>query len=252
MPFTCNMNGCSRRAESNPIFFDPFPSERREPDFSCKLRPDLPQTRSTSPQSAGGKHKPSSSPFLGKFHVNDISHRDTGYHSAAVVVQPYEIEEPDDDDDEGNLTYESDSPMSPAASDNAERWHEDLVDSMQYLDCDSDAHEYRFRADQQRGRKRKPSNAAATSCYSIPQRTFQTASSFGDNRSETNFTSPKRLRRQRTKSKGDPRDVHGTFSSHVSNESLSPRNSTSRTPSTDTNTDEPVNETVDVDEMDVD
>ena len=67
------------------------------------------------------------------------------------VVRPYAIEEPDDDDEQANQTRES--------TGSTPQWQRDLVDSMDDLECESDASGSSFGSDDQaRGKKRKPAS----------------------------------------------------------------------------------------------
>ncbi|KAI9045521.1 uncharacterized protein KD926_007937 [Aspergillus affinis] len=81
----------------------------------------------------------------------DASAQDPEPGTNAVVVQPYEIEEPDDDPSE--ITSSTTGPVRKGQS--------DLVGSLEDLHCDSDNTNPRLVHRAKRGRKRKPNTTVA-------------------------------------------------------------------------------------------
>ncbi|OGM39276.1 hypothetical protein ABOM_012007 [Aspergillus bombycis] len=77
-------------------------------------------------------------------------------HNAPVVVQPYAIEEPEDDPPP--VSFKPAITFLPGPS--SESWQTDLVDSMEDLHCESDNNITRPTSRYNRGRKRKPSSTA--------------------------------------------------------------------------------------------
>lgn len=148
----------------------------------------------------------------------DIS-QDPDYDENATVIRPYEIEEPDDDngnnndnskenhDDDNDYSNDSfiriskvDTPSD--SSDTVDQLQEDLVDSIQDLNCNPGADRARVRPGLRRGLKRRPSGSAASNVY--PRSASWIGSSQGINsRCETKYIGPKRLRKQRSRPKRD-------------------------------------------------
>lgn len=87
----------------------------------------------------------------GSFLLGDASAQDPEPGTNAVVVQPYEIEEPDDDPSE--ITSSTRGPAGKNRS--------DLVGSLEDLHCDSDSTNPRLVHRSKRGRKRKPNTTVA-------------------------------------------------------------------------------------------
>lgn len=87
--------------------------------------------------------------------------QETDYDADIEVVQPYSIEEPGDEP----TTSEPRRPVVSSLPDNFERWHVDLIESMDDLQCESDTNSSSQRSGQKRGQKRKPgvTTAGATS-----------------------------------------------------------------------------------------
>ncbi|KAF7181961.1 hypothetical protein CNMCM7691_001349 [Aspergillus felis] len=122
----------------------------------------MPANEQRSPESheefsrSSSTTKPSNSAASEDVYVEDISSRDSGYDGDIEVVKPYAIEEPED---EASRVVPR-LAISPASND-AESWQGELVDSMQDLHCDSDHPDLRCRPSHKRGRKRKTPTFAA-------------------------------------------------------------------------------------------
>ncbi|KAE8153992.1 hypothetical protein BDV25DRAFT_5682 [Aspergillus avenaceus] len=122
----------------------------------------------------------------------DNSSSNIARDDAMIIVTPYAIEEPDDDD------------ARPAAPElvfastpehNAEEWQTELADEMEDLRCDSDNNINRQFPKFKRGKKRKPASSTATgnSWYSQQQKfTMPSDRQYGEG---PNFKS-RRLRRE--------------------------------------------------------
>ncbi|KAA8645994.1 hypothetical protein EYZ11_004017 [Aspergillus tanneri] len=163
--------------------------------------------QTTAPWSNGQPHNSSTEnqPADGISNAEDIATREAEYDTDTVVVKPYAVEEPDDDD----LT----------AEDNSGKWQADLVSSMEDLHCDSEGATLPIVHRQRRGRKRKPhTTITETLPPFIPNQGGKSDAQYA----QGSNLSPKRQRRRNSLT---PLEL----SENTSTESFS-----SRSPSTDT------------------
>lgn len=167
------------------------------------------------------------------------------------VVRPYAIEEPEDDDEQANQTRES--------TGSTPQWQRDLVNSMDDLECESDASNSSFGSDDQaRGQKRKPASTGPQDPQSAhsppPMEAFLQPDN--DHSEEPNVSPKRQCRKNKSKQSKVPLEavdaafLSQSFSSH---ETWPPGSSGSDTLFTDPgNADYVANETSMPDEMDVD
>lgn len=134
------------------------------------------------------------------------------------VVKPYAVEEPDDEPDD-NPTHQPHRPVVSSLPDNFERWHVDLIDSMDNLQSDSDTNDSVFRSEQRRGKKRKPGSGACSFFQTGHPQSPSARSKHGDSQYEPPGFTRKRPRR-RNKRSSDNRNTP-TDSSTASNGSES-------------------------------
>lgn len=237
------MNNFSFVGKSGPTCVDSY-SSGRYPITSDSLSNFPRDARSPSPLSTSDRKESNNSPFANKFGSTNVSSRDLGYSAEPIVVQPYEIEEPDDYNDGDNDNDPCDQaggPMNSNSSISVGRWQEDLVNYMQDLGCHSETNGSQMRAGQSKGKKRRSSN------YSLSRRSSWTASSLGNSRSESN---PRRLRKRRRKSKAEFLSSRSAFSSQIPDGGPSSKISNSR--SSGNGGMETTNRAAGVDDMDVD
>lgn len=163
------------------------------------------------------------------------------------IVKPYAIEEPDDEPN--NKSHQS---VLSCLPDNFERWHVDLIESMDDLKCESDESASALRRGQKRGQKRKPATTASAASSSIQQSSPQ-GSKCTDTQYEMPGLSrkPPRKRTKRPKEDASPEDYS---SSAASNGSESYMSSSSALQSTDGSGAETDNMSSDpkADKMDID
>lgn len=181
------------------------------------------------------------------------STQDIDYDADTEVVKPYAIEEPDDERLGNN---EPDRPVVSSLPDNLERWHIDLIDSMDDLQCESDRTDSTQRSDQKRGQKRK-SGAAASGAF--PSSAHQSSASapsgakHGDGQYETAGIGRKRSRKRSKRVKEDQNRANDS-SPTTSNASETCMSSSSAARSTDASGTEAgaTNSDSTADKMDVD
>lgn len=170
--------------------------------------------------------------------------QDSDYDADVEVVQPYAIEEPDDDEPPSKSHGHVSS-----LPDYFERWHVDLIGSMEDLSCEAETDSSsRFR--HRRGQKRKPATAGAFHTHM----SSHTGSKHGDMQYEEPGMSRKRPRRRTRRVKEGLVFDHGS-SSNVSHSPESYRSSSSAAPrSTDGSGTETaaLNPTPDSEKMDID
>ncbi|RHZ51927.1 uncharacterized protein CDV56_104760 [Aspergillus thermomutatus] len=208
----------------------------------------MPANEQRSPESdkqfshSGSTAKPGSSAASEDVYVEDVSSRDSGYDGDIEVVKPYSIEEPEDDEAPRLVPRLAIS----AASNGAESWQEELVDSMQDLHCDSDHPDLRHRSSHKRGRKRKTPTFAAGDSGSGRRQLYEAVH---DIQYEGPSASPKRLRRR---SKCSKEGIRTTLSPRSSSETDSPTSLSLSPQSTDASGRSPSNKPNVTDEMDID
>lgn len=173
------------------------------------------------------------------------STQDIGYDAETEVVKPYAIEEPDDEQLETN---EPDRPVVSSLPDNLERWHIDLIDSMDNLQCESDRTDSTQRSDQKRGQKRKSAASGAS-----PSAHQSSASAPWDGQYETPSMGRKRSRKRSKRVKEDQNGANDS-SPTTSNGSETCMSSSSAARSTDASGTETgtTNSDSTADKMDVD
>lgn len=121
--------------------------------------------------------------------------------SEGTVIKPYAIEEPEDEP-----TDQAKDQCLQSLPDQFERWHVDLVDTMDDIRCESDNNE-RASSEDKRGQKRKPGNASSGPSQSNANShsaSSPPAAKAGNTRSDGPSLSPERLHRRNKRSKGGP------------------------------------------------
>jgi hypothetical protein len=180
------------------------------------------------------------------------STQDIDYDADTEVVKPYAIEEPDDERLE---TSEPDRFVASSLPDNLERWHIDLIDSMDDLQCESDRTDSTQRSDQKRGQKRKSGAAASGASPSAHQSSASAPSGtkHGDRQYETPSMGRKRSRKRSKRVKEDQNRANDS-SPTTSNGSEACMSSSSAARSTDASGTETgtMNSDSTADKMDVD
>lgn len=183
------------------------------------------------------------SPHSNELNMPQRSAEDSDYDADVEVVQPYAIEEPDDGEPPSKpRKYMSSLP------DHFERWHVDLIGSMEDLSCEAET-DSSSRFKHRRGQKRKP---AATGAH--PHTSSHAGSKHGDMQDEEPGLTRKRPRRRTRRVKEGIIFDHGS-SSNVSHSPESYRSSSSAAPrSTDGSGTETgvLNTTPDSEKMDID
>ncbi|GFG11029.1 hypothetical protein IFM5058_05222 [Aspergillus udagawae] len=206
----------------------------------------MPANEQRSPESheefghSSSTTKPSNSAVSEDVYVEDTSSRDSGYEGDIEVVKPYAIEEPDEEAPRVVPRLA----ISPASND-ADSWQGELVDSMQDLHCDSDHPDLRCRPSHKRGRKRKTPTFAAGNSAPDRRQVYETAP---DIQYEGPSVSPKRLRRRSMR----PKEGQRTLSPRSSTETDSPASLSLSPQSTDASGASPSNKPNASDEMDID
>ena len=130
-------------------------------------------------------------------------------HEGVEVVQPYAIEEPDDEP----------APPSPEFPESTPEWQRDLVESMDDLQFESDASGSSLHSDQIRGQKRKSASAGSQNQSPTQKTSLQPDS---DPHEGPNF-SPKRPRKKGTNRQAnvDLETANAALLSHSSRETAS-------------------------------
>ncbi|OOF96721.1 hypothetical protein ASPCADRAFT_4760 [Aspergillus carbonarius ITEM 5010] len=146
------------------------------------------------------------------------------------VVQPYAIEEPEDDPIETMRRSAGKPVIHLYLGDNSDIWQGELVDSMEGLCCDSDHANSQWTVNHKRGKKRRPSTTAPGSF-----RLFRQLSSGAspDNQYDSHIGTTKRRRRKGRCAREQFTALPGTFWQHEANETGSSDSFNSRSPSTD-------------------
>lgn len=131
--------------------------------------------------------------------------QDTESHAEDIVIKPYAIEEPDDE-----LIEQCRDQFLQSLPDHFERWHVDLVDTMDDIRYESDNNESAS-SGEKRGQKRKPANASSGPSHSNAN--SHSASSppavkVINTQTDGPSLSPKRFHRRNKRSKGGPSPMH--------------------------------------------
>lgn len=178
------------------------------------------------------------------------STQDIDYDADTEVVKPYAIEEPDDERLETN---EPDRPVVSSLPDNLERWHIDLIDSMDNLQCESDRTDSTQRSDQKRGQKRKSAASGASPSAHQSSASAPSGARHGDGQYETPSMGRKRSRKRSKRVKEDQNGANDS-SPTTSNGSETCMSSSSAARSTDASGTETgtTNSDSTADKMDVD
>ena len=181
------------------------------------------------------------------------SPQDADHDADIEVVKPYAIEEPDDEP-----TNPSSGHIVTSLPDNFERWHIDLIGSMEDLGCETESHgtDSTSQSGQQRGKKRKPATTTSGASHNAPPSSMREAKQgANDPQYEGPGLSRKRRRKPRPLREGMSLDRESPSS--LSNSTDSYRSASSSVPlsregSGDGTETGNVNSTPDVDKMDVD
>lgn len=171
-----------------------------------------------------------------------LSPHDSDYDADIEVVKPYAVEEPDDEP-----TAQPQRHVVSSLPDHFERWHVDLIGSMEDLSCEPETDSPR--SEQRRGQKRKPATTGASHLSSS-----HLGSKHSDVQHEGPSLSRKRPRRRTRRPKDGLKFDHGS-SSNASYSTESYRSSSSAAPrSTDGSGTETgdLNSTTDSEKMDID
>lgn len=148
--------------------------------------------------------------------------QETDYDADVEVVQPYSIEEPDEEP-----TNEPRRPVVSCLPDNFERWHVDLIESMDDLQCESDANSLSQRSGQKRGQKRKPAVTTAAAVNSSRLGSEARGPDLGRKRAR------RRIRRSRESTSRERPVYDSSSTATASNGSESVLSSSSARPSTE-------------------
>ncbi|RAK96157.1 uncharacterized protein BO80DRAFT_239447 [Aspergillus ibericus CBS 121593] len=178
---------------------------------SCQSSPGIPSGASTAP--------PEEDPLS--------SSRVEG---GGDVVQPYAIEEPEDDPIEFTSRPAGKPVIHLYLGDNSDIWQGELVDSMEDLYCNSDHANRQWSTNHKRGKKRRPSATVAGSYRLYRQPSYGAAS---DNQYDWSIDTTKRRRRKGRCSREQFTSPPGTFWQHEAKDTGSSDSSSSRSPSTD-------------------
>ncbi|PYI07863.1 hypothetical protein BO78DRAFT_312184 [Aspergillus sclerotiicarbonarius CBS 121057] len=146
------------------------------------------------------------------------------------VVQPYAIEEPEDDPIETAGRSTGKPVIHLHLGDNSDIWQGELVDSMEVLYCDSDYANRQWSVNHKRGKKRRPSATAAGSYRLFRQPSYGATP---DNQYDWSIDTTKRRRRKGRCSREQFTSPPGTFWQHGASDPGSSDSFGSRSPSTD-------------------
>jgi hypothetical protein len=164
------------------------------------------------PQGKSGGDTNTTAPYAGKFTLEDVSNKDTGYDADVEVVYPYQYEEPDTEPAPNPAPW-----RTPKYIEYDEVGNSGIIDSIQTLRCESDRETQHRRRAPRAGTKRKQS---ATAEY----RPFLQSNGVSKGPTEARpFQNlrPSKLRRHNTKRNGTrPLKLDGSSASIDNEESL--------------------------------